>query len=668
MLAQPAATSPADALPAVVVEAERFSSPTTPTPEEARKQLQLTPGGVDLIDEEQYREGRVSNLADTLGWSAGIFVAPRFGAEEARLSIRGSGLQRTFHMRGIEILQDGAPLTLADGSTDFQAIEPLATRYVQIWRGANALQYGASTLGGAIDFVSRTGLDVGPWAVRGEAGSFGYLRAQAQLAGASGDERQDAYLSLSQFQQDGFREHARQNTQRIFGNLGLRPSADLESRLYLALVDSRSRLPGALTRRELETDPRLADPAAVSSDQQRNFRLARLSNRTVFSLGAQRRLEFSAFVSQKTLFHPIFQVLHQDSDDGGAGVRYVSEGSLARHRNQLVVGALANVGRLKDDRFTNVGGHDGLRTGDSVQRSSNLSLYAENQFYLRERTALVLGGQWTDSRRRLEDRFLVDGDQSVDQRYRRFSPKIGVRQDLTADIQVYGNVSGSFEPPSFGELAGGPGVTPVDAQRATTLELGTRGLGRYGPGTMLRWDLSVYRAAVRQEMLSLTDAAGQPLGTVNAARTLHQGIEAAAELKFRDRLMGRASYQLNDFRFVGDPVYGDHRLAGLPRQRLALEILYLGERDLYAGPSLVAASSTWIDHANTLQAPGYAVLGFKLGQRATRGLSWFVDLRNLTDRRYTATTGVLANATGQDSRQFYPGDGRSAFVGVEWKP
>ncbi|MFP5407187.1 MAG: TonB-dependent receptor domain-containing protein, partial [Gammaproteobacteria bacterium] len=140
------------------------------------------------------------------------------------------------------------------------------------------------------------------------------------------------------------------------------------------------------------------------------------------------------------------------------------------------------------------------------------------------------------------------------------------------------------------------------------------------------------------------------------------------ELKLRDRLMGRASYQLNDFRFDGDPVYGDHRLAGLPRQRLALEVLYLGERDLYAGPSLVGASSTWIDHANTLQAPGYAVLGFKFGQRVTRGLSWFVDLRNLTDRRYTATTGVLADASGQDSRQFYPGDGRSAFVGVEWKP
>lgn len=94
-----------------------------------------------------------------MGYSPGVFVQPRFGSGEARLSIRGSGLQRTFHLRGIELLQDGVPVNQADGGGDFQAIEPLSTRYIEVYRGANALTYGAATLGGSINFVSATGLD-----------------------------------------------------------------------------------------------------------------------------------------------------------------------------------------------------------------------------------------------------------------------------------------------------------------------------------------------------------------------------------------------------------------------------------------------------------------------------------------------------------------------------
>lgn len=73
-----------------------------------------------MIDSESYATGRASTLQDALGYSPGVFVQPRFGAEEARLSIRGSGIQRTFHMRGIKLLQDGSRLNLADGGGIFR--------------------------------------------------------------------------------------------------------------------------------------------------------------------------------------------------------------------------------------------------------------------------------------------------------------------------------------------------------------------------------------------------------------------------------------------------------------------------------------------------------------------------------------------------------------------
>src|SRR5690606_27130084 len=118
---------------------------------------------------------------------------------------RGSGLQRTFHGRGLRVLQDGVPINLADGGFDMQALEPTTAAYINVWRGGNALAYGGSTLGGAIDYVSRTGRDAPGVLTRVEAGSWDYLRAT--LAGGVAQERSDAYGAFTQQSQDGFRDH-----------------------------------------------------------------------------------------------------------------------------------------------------------------------------------------------------------------------------------------------------------------------------------------------------------------------------------------------------------------------------------------------------------------------------------------------------------------------------
>lgn len=651
-------------LPPVEVIAEGESTPTLESLEDARGRIRNLPGGVNIVDAEQYREGRVSTLPDALQFSPGVFAASRFGAEEARISIRGSGLQRTFHMRGLQLLQDGVPLNLADGSADFQAVEPLAARYVEIYRGANALQYGATTLGGAVNFVSPSGRDSPLLSGRVEAGSFGYKRAQIAAGGNEGNV--DWFIAGAQFFQKGFRNHSRQDTQRVSGNLGWRVSPDIDTRFFISIVNSDSELPGALTLAEMRANPRQADPAAVSGDQKRDFKLYRLSNKTTFLMGEARRVEVGGFYSVKSLFHPIFQVLQQDSDDYGVHLRYIATGEVLGRRNEFVIGANLVRGRLDDDRFRNVAGRPAARTGEAIQESANYTVFVQNQHDLFSGTALILGAQAVRASRELRDRFLSNGDNGVDQTYRHVSPKIGLRHDLSKKAQAYANVSGSYEPPTFGELAGGADITPVAAQRAKTIEVGTRG-DMNADRMRMKWDVSLYRAQLKKELLALNDTAGNPLGTTNARRTVHQGIEAGLEFDFYRHWTWRASYQFNDFRFDHDAVYGNNRLAGIPKHFANTELLYRTGNGIYFGPTLRVASATIVDHANTLKAPGYGILGFKLGRQVNRSVSWFVDARNLTDKTYAATTGVIADARGVDSRQFYPGDERAFFAGIEMR-
>lgn len=188
---------------------ELGASLTQPDIKRATNEINQTAGGVTIVDAEKVREGRVSNFADTLGLATGVLAQSRFGAEESRLSIRGSGLQRTFHGRGIKLMQDGIPVNQTDGSFDFQAIEPLATRYIEVYRGANALRYGATNLGGAINFVSPTGYDAPKFETRAEIGSFDYKRFGVATGGVVGDL--DYFINASTFSQDGYRDFAKQD-------------------------------------------------------------------------------------------------------------------------------------------------------------------------------------------------------------------------------------------------------------------------------------------------------------------------------------------------------------------------------------------------------------------------------------------------------------------------
>jgi iron complex outermembrane receptor protein len=88
----------------------------------------------------------------------------------------------------------------------------------------------------------------------------------------------------------------------------------------------------------------------------------------------------------------------------------------------------------------------------------------------------------------------------------------------------------------------------------------------------------------------------------------------------------------------------------------------------YGGPNLEWVPNKYnVDFAESLFADPYALLGFKVGYRSPKGFSVFFEAKNLTDKKYAAVTGVIADAGGQDRAQFLPGDGRSFFGGIEWK-
>jgi iron complex outermembrane receptor protein len=670
--AQQPATTP-KTLPEVVITSTKDPSKTVPTIETRRQQIAATtPGGASVTSAEEYKTGRAATLKDALDFTPGVLVQSRFGAEESRIAIRGSGIQRTFHGRGLWLMQDGMPLNLADGGFDMQAIEPMAAQYVETFRGANALQYGAATLGGAINFVSNTGYSAPVFQTRFEAGSFNTFRGQISSGFVSGNV--DGYVSITAAHTDGFRDWSEQESLRVMANIGTKISSNLENRFYITWVDSKSQLPGSLTKAQMEANPQQANAASINNRQRRDYQLFRLANKLTYSDG-DNTLTFSTFWSWKDLDHPIFQVIDQLSNDLGFDLRYDGRGSLLGMRNDLSVGTNFMYGMTQDQRFLNVGGNRGARTADFEQQSINWSVYFNDRLHLTDRLSVLLGAQVLYASRDLNEQIPFGANNSDRLEYWGFSPKFGLLYEFDPLTQIYFNASRSFEPPTFGEavpVGAAPGILGLDAQSATTLEIGTR-----GQRDRISWDFSYYYAWVDRELLTL----GVPpfaTNTINAGKTTHQGVEfglsydvlrhltTANDTRF-DRLVLRNNFFWNDFRFKNDPTFGDRLLPGYAPYYYRGELIYEHPCGFYAGPNVEWSPVRYAaDMARTTFADPYALLGFKLGYKTQKGVSLFAEVRNITDETYSPTTGVVTNAITTPA-VFLPGDGRAFYAGVEFK-
>jgi iron complex outermembrane receptor protein len=649
-------------LPLVSVVANAESSLTVPNNSQAKEEINQTAGGVAVVESKTFENKYSLNLQDTLAYVPGVYTQKRFG-EEVRISIRGSGISRGFHMRGLELLQDGVPFNLADGSADFQEADSLAFQRLEVFKGANALKFGGSTLGGAVNMVSKNGKTNPGNQVRLEVGSFSTKRFNVQSGHDFGDS--DMFISLTGTNSGGYREHSAQENLKLNSNFGKKIGDAAETRFYLSANSIEQELPGTLSRYNALNNPTKADSLSILRNQKRDINSVRISNKTSFVVDDGDKVDIGGFLSVKDLSHPISIFIDQKTVDYGIFAQRSGEYNLANHHNTFLLGIRTHSGKTDARVFQNIKGVKGALTSKSDQSSNNATIYGENNFFLTKKLSLITGAQLAWSKR--EDENYLAPAESDEKIYRSFNPKIGMLYEAAKDMQFFANVSKSHEPPTFSELtqSGTVGFTDLDMQKAWSAEIGSR-----GNRGIFEWDVSFYRSWIKNEMLQYTVGSGIPASTFNAQDTIHQGIELGLNLRIaenilatNDKLKLNNSYTLSDYRFDKDRQYDNNIIAGQPRHFMRSELRY-DQPSWFFAPNIEVASSAQVDFSNTVKTPGYAILGFTGGYDLNQDVSFFLDGRNLLDKNYIATFSTAVNGAGNI---FYPGDGRSFYAGVKIK-
>lgn len=657
-------------LPSIVVTAPPSTTSTLTVPDtvQATANIQRIPGAVEVVPDTAFKAGPAQTIKDVLGWVPGVFAQSRFG-DDARVSIRGSGLSRNYGNRGINMSMDGIPINTSDGLVDLFEIDPTAYRYVEVFKGANAMRYGANSLGGAINYVTPTGHDASRFDGRVDAGSFGYIKTQASTGAVNG--AYDYFITGSAQQFDGYREHSDGDQQRLSGNVGYQFSPDAETRFYLNSNRIRQRLPGEVSKDAALNNPESADPYFVLVDQQRNIDSVRLANKTTMRFGPT-TVDFGVFGVRRHVMHPIYQWLDYTVLDRGGFVRATDNRLINGFRNELVTGLNLHNGTIDNKQYENLpGAVKGELAASNVDKSENASAYIENSFYLQPDLAFIAGTQFLHAERKRTDRFLSNGNQSGNKDFDLWSPKVGVLWDVNPDWQVFANISRSAEIPTFDANSfASPASTSVDAQTATTYEMGTR-----GKLADVSWEASIYRAQLKKELQCITTSPYSLCSVVNADRTVHQGIEAALNMpvldslvKQGDRLWFNLAYTYNDFFFDGDSTYGNNELPGVPPHFVRAELLYKHPSGFYAGPNTEwVPKGYFADNANQVMVDQYTLLNLKAGyEAANANWSAYVEGRNLSDKRYIANVAIAGTADAT-AALFNPGTGRAVYSGIRFK-
>ncbi len=658
---------------------------------EAEARLAQMPGAGNVVDMRQPLQGRVASNQDVLAYQPGVY-AQSAGNEGVKISIRGSGINRApgAHASGLYTMLDGLPLT-GPGGTPYELLEPLWVDHVEVLRGANGFDRGALALGGAIDYVSHTGYDAPLLQVRYATGSHGYQQRQLSSGQVLGNF--DYYVSLTDANADGYQDHTRSQSKGVIGNFGYRFNPNLETRFYLRYRETDNDLAGRVSKRSIEHDPRAANPLYVSRDDRRKQPGSTfVGNKTTYYI------DDDSSIQTGLVYHDYPMDLREGPNrlkvaysDVSGTFDYKRRDTLWGRESRSTLGLrvtkhLPNDGASEFVRIPagNTAGYaPGTRIRNFTYQGSDTVLHFGNDLEIADDLWLTTGLAAIYTRRESAVTYPEGGGKTSlgDWDY---APRLGLRYQLTPNVQLFGNLSRSVEAPHPWSLiyssnlrfpfdsgvATGAQRDPIKLrnQTATTLELGGRGDSGVG-----QWNLAWYYAQVRHELLSVwPDANATMPYELNASPTVHQGVEASLQSELWSqpgvgRLSLRQAYTFSDFHYRDDSRFGDNRLPGLPMHYYQGELRYDWPLGFFAAVNTQLVSKVAVDYANSYYADPYALFGATLGYNAPKN-DWqtWVDVRNLTDKRYAATVTPGYDDKGLDAARSTPGEGLGVYLGVSW--
>jgi iron complex outermembrane receptor protein len=645
----------------------------TVTATRVTKAMNDIPAAVDIVSKDDVQLARPQiGIDESLAQVPGVFLQDRYNfAQDTRISIRGFGARANFGIRGVRIFVDGIPETLPDGQGQVDSVDLGSVEQISVLKGSASALYGNAS-GGVILIDSELPPEVPMVEARSSYGEFGLAKNQLKFAGTAG--KLGFMANASDMEMDGYRAQSRVEGRQL--NSTLRYDFDPGSNLQLAINYTDQPVsddPGALTRAEVAMNPRAAAPAALTFDGGEALEQTRVGLAYNKSIGERHAFSVRNYYVWRDFVNALaFRAGGAVTIDRffvGGGASYTNRATIAGKDNRLIVGV--DIDHQDDDRrrFDNNFGVLGNLTFDQNETVESMGVFLQNELTLSDRWELTLGLRHDEIEFDVADRFISDGNDSGDLKLEETSPTFALLYRLSPGINVYTNISTSFETPTTAELAnptGGGGFNPaLQPQLAKNYEVGVKG----ALGERSHFSLALFRVNVEDELIPF-EIPGFPGRSFfrNAGESKRKGLEFGVATSPFQGLDLSLAYTDSDFTFsefvdaAGNDFAGN-KIPGLPDQLLHAQAEYRHPRGWFGAVEALRVSNVFVDNANTQKNDGYTLTNVRAGYAIDRGRwGWqvFGGASNLFDEEYNANVRINAAA----GRYFEPGPGSNFYGGV----
>ena len=636
------------------------------------------PGAIDIISPEEMEMIQPASLQDALKTVPGVNARDEEGyGAIPNIGIRGLSPNRSTK---VLILEDGAPiqpsLFLSNASYYSPPVERISS--IEVLKGATGLRYGPNTIGGVINYQSKTPLKDG--IVKGKLGSHGYRLLELEAGTSSEQKSMGGGINLITSEANGFRNNGyRMNDILVKGGMAIGQSQWLGLKLTRYENEINTSYVGLRPDEFIHTPTKNPAP----DDQ---F----LSNRTSFDINHE--LEIDTSTKLKTLMY--WSQLERNfwrrdvASKTRQGTSFVDCGGTAycvtgRNRNFDMLGIdsrlftnyqafgiqnESEIGvRLHSETMSNKTersnagprARTGVITGNENNDAKAVALYLQNRFLFTDQFAVTPGVRVESYRQNRKNEMNgVQGQANNTD----LVPGIGATWQLAPELQLYSSVYKGFAPAMISAAISGDGVDQkLDAERSMNIEFGFRGQAQ-------KWTYE--GAAFRMDFSNqiVNQALSGGISKTNGGQSLHQGAEGALGYAITSAwsVLANATYiPVAEFKGGALGPIGN-RIPYTPKLTGNLGLNY-SKDGLKSFLNAYHVSSQYADSANTVQEsndgtkgliPSFTTLNWSVVYSPKRDIKLFGVVRNLFDKKFIS---------GRSPDGIFPGAERNFELGLAYQ-
>ena len=627
------------------------------------------PGSASVIDRETLERLQPQSTEDALKGVAGISIKPEEEtAIVANIGVRGLSSADYYSL----ILEDGVPVAPGLFVGNGRYYNPRIQRMdsIEVLKGGASLRYGPSTIGGVINYRTKTPQD--GVSLSGRVNSFGYRETTLEAGARSTSGDAVGGIFYTDARSDGFLDKGFQMRDLMLkGGMAIgddqwvgvkftryENDANISYRgHFLNAFDAKADFNPApddyfLTARTsldlnhewtLNANTTLNTVLYWSGMNRDYWRFGTVSGRPTQTVDGITRWNYSDAVNgNNRAFKRLGAESRLNIAHGAFGMRSETELGLRLMKEEM---ADQNVTATRATPRT------GTLNTDRMDEASSVALFGQNRFIVSDKLALIPGLRVESySQSRLDLSRTVAQGNSAKSRNTEYVPGVGFTYQATPKAQLFGGVHKAFAPALNGDSLNGLQDQQLQAQRSTNFEIGVRGRDQ-----QLHYEVTAFRMDFQNQIIPANS--NSEFQITNGGKTLHQGMEMALGYAFKNgvSLDTNATF-VPDAKFVGDRTSRNGTVTTPTGNRLTYTPKWVANLALgyQSGPLKTALSvnhtgSQFTDVNNTTalaqntsgfftgKIDAYTTLDLTASYAASKALMVFGGIKNLADKRYIAS-------------------------------